>query len=89
MNSEEPIWVYVGNGQLRLWNGREWTESYRPADRPRPQQAAVPYTLVEPDARAGLGPSAETRGVSRIVTAALLLAAALVATAVGLTYLRG
>jgi len=29
MGAEEPRWYYVGNGQLRLKEGENWTDEYQ------------------------------------------------------------
>lgn len=39
MGAEEPRWYYVGNGQLRLKNGENWTDEYQTIESRR---AAVP-----------------------------------------------
>jgi hypothetical protein len=60
MGTEEPRWFYVGNGQLRLKDGEDWTDEYQTIESRRahvPQAAAV----VEPDSQHPL-PGARPRG---------------------------
>jgi hypothetical protein len=86
--SNEPAWYYVGNGRLRLWNGKQWTESYRSADRPRAQAATrvvTPLAAPNEQREAAVG----SRRGSRIVTWALVVAAAVLATVIGIAVLRG
>ena len=87
MKTEQPTWVYVGNGNLRLWDGEKWTDHYRPANTPRssavtprvmPTRAAPAEELDEPRGRS-----------SRLVTWALAAAAAVVAGVLVLGYIRG
>jgi hypothetical protein len=50
MGAEEPRWFYVGDGQLRLKNGEDWTDQYQTIEnrRTRTSQAAA---VVEPDSQ--------------------------------------
>ena len=49
MGAEEPRWYYVGNGELRLKNGENWTDEYQTIESRR---AAVPSQVID----AGTGP---------------------------------
>src|SRR5680860_1735435 len=43
MGAEEPRWYYVGNGQLRLKEGENWTDQYQKIETRR---AAVPSQVL-------------------------------------------
>jgi len=75
MGADEARWFYVGNGQLRLKNGEDWTDQYQTIEsrRDRASQASV---VVEPDSRQPL-PGARQRGrplLWLMVCAALVVA---------------
>ncbi len=84
--TDQPTWVYVGNGNLRLWDGQKWTEHYRSADTPRatvvrPRVAPVDASPPELDDPPGRG--------SRVVTLALVAASLVVACVAVLAFIRG
>ena len=86
MNTDQPTWVYVGNGHLRLWDGQKWTDHYRSANTPRatvvtPRFPAVSASPPELDDQPGRG--------SRVVTLALVAAAVIVAVVAVLAVIRG
>ena len=89
MNTDEPAWYYVGDGRLRLWDGKQWTDRYRLANAPKPQPAVQRVTPVrrEPVEQPGL-PEEAGHG-TRAVTWALLVAAAVLAAVVGFTLFEG
>ena len=42
MGTEEPRWFYVGNGQLRLKDGEDWTDEYQTIESRRAQPRRQP-----------------------------------------------
>jgi hypothetical protein len=103
MNSDEPAWYYVGDGRLRLWDGKQWTDRYRLANAPKPQPAKpqVPKaqapkaqpgprratTSVGTDTFGEPGLEDDTKRGTRAVTWALVVAAAILAAVVGISLL--
>jgi len=84
MGTEEPRWFYVGNGQLRLKDGEDWTDEYQTIESRRahaPQAAAV----VEPDSQHPL-PGARPRG--RPMLWLMICAAVVVAGGTGTAFAR-
>lgn len=58
MGTEEPRWFYVGNGQLRLKDGEDWTDEYQTIESRR-AHASTAAVVVEPDSEQplrGAGP---------------------------------
>lgn len=47
MGADEPRWFYVGEGQLRLKNGDDWTDDYQTIESPRAR--ATQTAVLEPD----------------------------------------
>jgi hypothetical protein len=86
VKTEEPAWVYVGNGTLRLWDGTKWTDSYRSANTPRTTVVAPRAVKAPPEPGEG---SDEPRRTSRLVTWALVAAAFVVAAVAVVTYVQG
>ena len=60
MGTEEPRWFYVGDGQLRLKDGEDWTDEYQKIESRR-AHASQAAAVVEPDSQHPL-PGARLRG---------------------------
>jgi len=60
MGTEEPRWFYVGNGQLRLKDGEDWTDEYQTIESRR-AHASQAAAVVEPDSQHPV-PGARPRG---------------------------
>ena len=86
MNTDQPTWVYVGNGHLRLWDGQKWTDHYRSANTPRATVVTPRFAPV--DAGPPQLDDQPARG-SRVVTLALVAAAVIVAGVAILSFIRG
>ena len=47
MGADEPRWFYVGEGQLRLKDGQNWTDEYKTIESPRAR--ATETAVLDPD----------------------------------------
>ena len=84
MGTEEPRWFYVGNGQLRLKDGEDWTDEYQTIESRR-AVASQATAVVEPDSQHPL-PGARPRG--RPLLWLMVCAAVVVAGGTGTAFAR-
>jgi hypothetical protein len=84
MGTEEPRWFYVGNGQLRLKDGDNWTDEYQTIESRR-AHASQAAAVVEPDSQHPL-PGAGPRG--RPLLWLLICAAVVVAGGTGTAFAK-
>lgn len=82
MAEDEPRWFYVGNGQLRLKEGEDWTEQYQAIESARTTQTAAAT-------EAGLQKSLETTSTRGPARKWLLACAGLVVVGAGAAYATG
>lgn len=85
MDTNEPRWFYVGDGQLRLKEGDEWTEQYEKIEKPRAR--ATEATETAESASAQPVPAAVKRG--RVVVWLALCAAMVVVAGTGAAFATG
>jgi hypothetical protein len=84
MDADEPRWFYVGNGQLRLKNGEDWTDEYQTIETRR-TRASQPAAVAEPESQQ---PLAGTRTRGRALLWLLVCAAIVVAGGTGTAFAK-
>ena len=71
MGADEPRWFYVGEGQLRLKNGDDWTDEYKAIESPR--SVATQTAVLEPDPQTPPGTKPKGRTAPWLAVCAALV----------------